>query len=67
MKTCNAPLTIIKPDAWKNAIGDIIEQFEKMAPHSGIKMLEIRSTRQSSSTPSCKPTVLPLPDHLHVK
>src|SRR6266853_4607784 len=43
MKTLQRTLTIIKPDAVKkNAIGDIIEQFEKNGFHIlAIKMLEI--------------------------
>jgi nucleoside-diphosphate kinase len=43
MKTLQRTLTIIKPDAVKrNAIGDIIEQFEKNGFHIlSMKMLEI--------------------------
>jgi len=43
MKTLERTLTIIKPDAVKkNAVGDIIEQFEKKGFHIlSIKMLEI--------------------------
>jgi nucleoside-diphosphate kinase len=43
MKTLQRTLTIIKPDAVKkNAVGDIIEQFEKNGFHIlAIKMLEI--------------------------
>jgi nucleoside-diphosphate kinase len=43
MKTLQRTLTIIKPDAVrKNAIGDIIEQFEKGGFHIlSMKMLEI--------------------------
>jgi nucleoside-diphosphate kinase len=43
MKTLQRTLTIIKPDAVrKNAIGDIIEQFEKQGFHIlAMKMLEI--------------------------
>src|SRR5215468_11027947 len=43
MKTLERTLTIIKPDAVKkNAVGDIIEQFEKNGFHIlGMKMLEI--------------------------
>jgi len=48
MKTLQRTLTIIKPDAVKkNAIGDIIEQFEKQNFHIlAMKMLEI-STHQA--------------------
>src|SRR6202142_1686220 len=43
MKTLQRTLTIIKPDAVKkNAVGDIIEQFEKNGFHIlAMKMLEI--------------------------
>src|ERR1700745_1158066 len=43
MKTLERTLTIIKPDAVKkNAVGDIIEQFEKNGLHIlSMKMLEI--------------------------
>src|ERR1035437_10343654 len=43
MKTLQRTLTIVKPDAVKkNAIGDIIEQFEKQGFHIlAMKMLEI--------------------------
>jgi nucleoside-diphosphate kinase len=43
MKTLQRTLTIIKPDAVKkNAVGDIIEQFEKQKFHIlSMKMLEI--------------------------
>ncbi len=43
MKTLQRTLTIVKPDAVrKNAVGDIIEQFEKQNFHIlAIKMLEI--------------------------
>jgi len=43
MRTLERTLTIIKPDAvLKNAIGDIIEQFEKNSFHIlSMKMLEI--------------------------
>src|SRR5919204_661105 len=43
MKTLERTLTIIKPDAVrKNAVGDIIEQFEKNGFHIlSMKMLEI--------------------------
>src|ERR1700693_3943777 len=43
MKTLQRTLTIIKPDAVrKNAVGDIIEQFEKNGFHIlSMKMLEI--------------------------
>jgi nucleoside-diphosphate kinase len=43
MKTLQRTLTIIKPDAVKrNAVGDIIEQFEKNCFHIlSMKMLEI--------------------------
>jgi len=43
MRTLQRTLTIVKPDAVrKNAIGDIIEQFEKNGFHIlSIKMLEI--------------------------
>ena len=43
MKTLERTLTIIKPDAVKkNAVGDIIEQFEKNSFHIlSMKMLEI--------------------------
>ncbi|MGO9864691.1 MAG: nucleoside-diphosphate kinase [Terriglobales bacterium] len=43
MKTLQRTLTIIKPDAVKkNAVGDIIEQFEKNGFHIlAIKMLEL--------------------------
>jgi len=43
MKTLQRTLTIIKPDAVrKNAVGDIIEQFEKNSFHIlSMKMLEI--------------------------
>jgi len=43
MKTLQRTLTIVKPDAVKkNAIGDIIEQFEKQEFHIlAMKMLEI--------------------------
>jgi nucleoside-diphosphate kinase len=43
MKTLQRTLTIVKPDAVrKNAIGDIIEQFEKNGFHIlAMKMLEI--------------------------
>jgi nucleoside-diphosphate kinase len=43
MKTLERTLTIIKPDAVKkNAVGDIIEQFEKQGFHIlSMKMLEI--------------------------
>ena len=48
MKTLERTLTIIKPDAVKkNAVGDIIEQFEKTGFHIlSMKMLEI-SKRQA--------------------
>ena len=48
MKTLQRTLTIIKPDAVKkNAVGDIIEQFEKNGFHIlAMKMLEI-SQRQA--------------------
>jgi nucleoside-diphosphate kinase len=48
MKTLQRTLTIVKPDAVKkNAIGDIIEQFEKQGFHIlAMKMLEI-SQRQA--------------------
>jgi len=48
MKTLQRTLTIIKPDAVKkNAIGDIIEQFEKQNFRIlAMKMLEI-STHQA--------------------
>lgn len=48
MKTLQRTLTIVKPDAVrKNAIGDIIEQFEKNDFHIlAMKMLEI-SKRQA--------------------
>src|ERR1035438_1716079 len=43
MKTLQRTLTIVKPDAVKkNAVGDIIEQFEKNGFHIlAMKMLEI--------------------------
>src|SRR3974390_3669557 len=43
MKTLQRTLTIVKPDAVKrNAVGDIIEQFEKQGFHIlSMKMLEI--------------------------
>jgi nucleoside-diphosphate kinase len=43
MKTLQRTLTIVKPDAVKrNAVGDIIEQFEKQKFHIlSMKMLEI--------------------------
>ena len=43
MKTLQRTLTIVKPDAVKkNAVGDIIEQFEKSGFHIlSMKMLEI--------------------------
>ncbi len=48
MKTLQRTLTIVKPDAVKkNAVGDIIEQFEKDGFHIlAMKMLEI-SQRQA--------------------
>lgn len=54
MKTLQRTLTIIKPDAVKkNAVGDIIEQFEKNGFRIlAMKMLEISSIRRSSSMPS---------------
>ncbi len=56
MKTLQRTLTIIKPDAVKkNAVGDIIEQFEKNGFHIlAMKMLKFRSIKPSNSTP-CMP------------
>ncbi len=54
MKTLQRTLTIVKPDAVRrNAIGDIIEQFEKNGFRIlAMKMLEI-SRKKKMRSPIC--------------
>ena len=56
MKTLQRTFTIIKPDAVaKNAVGDIIEQFEKTGFRIlAMKMLEISKHQAEQFTP-CTP------------
>jgi nucleoside-diphosphate kinase len=58
MKTLQRTLTIVKPDAVKrNAVGDIIEQFEKNHFHIlSMKMLEISKHQAERCMPASRST-----------
>jgi hypothetical protein len=69
MKTLQRTFTIIKPDAVaKNAVGDIIEQFEKKGFRIlAMKMLEISKHQAEQLRRSCGPILFSFADRIHVE